>query len=31
MCIQLQNDIFIWVARVIDHAMIHDAGSEHER
>lgn len=31
MFIELQNDIIIWVARVIDHALMLDAGSEHVR
>lgn len=31
MFIELQHDIIFWVAIVIDHTMIHDAGSEHER
>lgn len=29
MYIELQNDTIIWVVKIIDHAMIHDAGSEH--
>lgn len=31
MCITLQNDIIVWVARVIEQAMILDVGSKYLR